>query len=168
MQKSDIITSDKKTHLLDPEFLDGLEQVTAINRSCDGCIACCDGSLMFDTITQSGKRIFANTNHFCFYCGSDGEGCTGYNDRPDSCKEFRCEYLTDPGIPEFLAPKRSGIILMNKLGDDKTKAWVATDSKSYKLDWYALFWIIAWANETERDLMVTLSQYGQRKFRNRK
>lgn len=142
------------------------DPIIATDRGCNGCIACCDGTLTFDTVTQSGKRIIANQDHKCFYCGSKGEGCTGYDDRPSSCEEFRCEYLADSGLPEFLSPKRCGFILINKLGDPEVKGWIVRDAKSYDLDWYALYWVVAWANETGRDLFVSLDKHGQKFFKN--
>ncbi len=42
---------------------------------------------------------------------AQGRGCTAYEARPSSCRDFSCGWLMQPGIPEALRPDRSKVIL---------------------------------------------------------
>jgi len=139
--------------------------IIATDRSCGGCVGCCDGTLSFDELTQSGQRLVVGDDRSCFYMAKD-EGCAGYEDRPQNCKDFLCEWMTDWGLPEFVKPSRSGFIVINKLGDPNQECYVLIQTSSYNIDQTALIWVLGWANETKKDLMISTRATGRIFFKN--
>ena len=78
------------------------------NRNCNGCTKCCDGWLS-DNIYGHDMSI-GKPCHFVKF-----DGCSIYNDRPEKpCKIFKCEWLINLDIPEWLYPKKSEIIILRK------------------------------------------------------
>jgi len=75
------------------------------SRSCGSCTACCEGWLFgkaYDYSFWRGRK--------CHYLGSSG--CSIYGQHPDvPCKSFKCVWLTNLNIPEWMKPNESGIIL---------------------------------------------------------
>jgi hypothetical protein len=77
-------------------------------RSCSNCTKCCEGWL-------SGE-----VNGYSFYPGRPChfmkcDGCSIYKNRPeDPCKTFRCEWLNNPDIPEWLKPSLSNALLVKQ------------------------------------------------------
>jgi len=78
------------------------------NRNCNGCTKCCDGWLssnIYGYDMSIGKP--------CHFVKSDG--CSIYNERPQNpCKIFKCEWLINLEIPEWLYPKKSNVIITKK------------------------------------------------------
>ena len=77
------------------------------NRNCNGCTKCCDGWLRGNI---HGHDMYIGKP--CHFVKSDG--CSIYNDRPDICKIFKCEWLINLDIPEWLYPKKSEVIILKK------------------------------------------------------
>ena len=55
----------------------------------------------------------------CQHCAA---GCAIYPDRPDVCRDFECEWLTDRSLPVTLRPDRIGVILMESDDGDEYRA----------------------------------------------
>ena len=82
--------------------------IVSAERNCDGCTVCCDGWL-------AGK---ANEHYFypgqkCYHVSDNG--CTIYEDRPEiPCKTFKCGWLLDKEIPEWMKPSNIQAIILVK------------------------------------------------------
>ena len=78
------------------------------NRSCNSCTKCCDGWLAGNIY---GHDMY--TGKPCHFVKSDG--CSIYNERPQNpCRIFKCEWLINLDIPEWLHPKKSEVIILKK------------------------------------------------------
>ena len=87
--------------------IDKLKAVTG--RECGACSLCCK----LAAIPELNKP--ANT--WCQNC-NPGRGCSIYLDRPTTCADFACDWLTDPYVPEYWRPTTSHMILTRvALGD---------------------------------------------------
>ena len=79
--------------------------IISADRNCNGCTICCDG---WATGVAHGHKFFPGRK--CHYVSESG--CTIYEDRPaQPCKNFKCVWLTDHSIPEWLKPNLSGALL---------------------------------------------------------
>ena len=67
---------------------------------CGECTACC-------TLFPIGP-INKPLNTHCPNCV--GNGCSIYNNKPQTCTDFKCAYLEGKNIPKELRPDRCGII----------------------------------------------------------
>jgi len=75
------------------------------NRNCNGCTKCCEGWLSGNIY---GYKKY--TGRPCHFVKSDG--CSIYKKRPqDPCRSFKCEWLINLDIPEWLYPKESKVII---------------------------------------------------------
>lgn len=76
-------------------------------KNCDGCIACCNGTLqgkVFDFHVYRGSPC----KHVCL----ENKNCKIYDDRPDNpCKQFKCTWLVDESMPYWMKPSISGILI---------------------------------------------------------
>jgi hypothetical protein len=73
-------------------------------RSCGDCTACCEGWLTADI---HGKQMYSGAP--CHYKGE--RGCTIYEHRPQLCVNFKCAWLGDPDVPEWMKPSLSKVIM---------------------------------------------------------
>lgn len=71
-------------------------------RSCSGCTLCC--SLL--GVVELNKPVFK----ICKHC-TIGKGCKIYEEKPQTCTDFACSYLTTPSVPEYWNPKICGMLL---------------------------------------------------------
>lgn len=79
-----------------------------------------------------------------------GNGCNIYENRPQKpCIEFKCEWLINPEIPDYLRPASSGVIIVKKYLDNTQYLFARTTGTNF--DENLLSWII---------------QYGSMKFEN--
>ena len=76
-------------------------------KSCGTCTLCC--KLL--GITEIEKPAW----EWCSHC-APGRGCTIYETRPPSCREFECQWLCEPELPESLKPERSKVMLTGAAG----------------------------------------------------
>jgi hypothetical protein len=89
-----------------------VKNIQQYKRNCDGCTKCCDGWLAANI---HGYNMYPGKP--CHFVKKDG--CGIYNKRPkEPCKIFKCEWLTDLTIPEWLHPKNSGVIILKKNVDN--------------------------------------------------
>jgi hypothetical protein len=78
-------------------------------RTCGDCTKCCEGSLTGTVYSQPFYK--GRPCHFV----SIGKGCSIYNNRPDEpCKSFKCEWLTNSSIPEWMKPNLVNAIIIDK------------------------------------------------------
>ena len=83
-----------------------------MNRKCSSCKKCCEGWL-------HGKAhdYFFYKGRPCHYIGENG--CSIYKDRPeDPCKSYKCVWLVDDKIPEWMKPDLVDIILTMRTKDN--------------------------------------------------
>ena len=75
-------------------------------NTCDGCTLCC--KLL--EIPELNKPV----NEYCSLCKVNS-GCSIYNTRPQSCRDFNCLYITH-NLTERLKPKNCHVVF-EKLKD---------------------------------------------------
>lgn len=103
------------------------------SRSCDGCTACCDGWLVGEA---HGYHFWPGRR--CHFVRSDG--CSIYDSRPhDPCHTYKCEWLINDKIPEWLKPSMSNIIITER--DEKGfKYWEISETGG-KMPTEVLSWL---------------------------
>lgn len=112
-----------------------------MERTCDGCTKCCEGWL---NTTVKGQPIFPGKP--CHYV-SPGKGCSVYKTRPkEPCRTFKCSWLQDPTIPEWMAPKDSGVIILHNTIDGNRFVELVTTGES--VPEHVLSWFILWGLST--------------------
>jgi hypothetical protein len=78
------------------------------DRTCGSCSTCCNGWL---TGSAYGNDFWPGRK--CFYLGESG--CSIYGNHPqDPCKNYKCLWLANKNIPEWMKPNLSGVILNEK------------------------------------------------------
>lgn len=75
-------------------------------RQCGSCTLCC--RLLAIEVLQKP----ASTS--CRHCRED-QGCGIYAARPDTCRDYLCGWLLNPGLPDHWRPEASGMILGRNL-----------------------------------------------------
>ena len=70
-------------------------------RACGSCTLCC--KLM--GVVSIAKPV----NTWCPHC-QKGKGCKIYDSRPEECREYACEWLTNPALPEALKPDKCRVV----------------------------------------------------------
>lgn len=90
-----------------------------MKRDCGTCTKCCEGYLQG---SAHGKPFYLGNP--CHYI-SIGNGCTIYDKRPkDPCVTFRCQWLENPEIPEWLKPNKiNAIITKRTIKDTQIEYW---------------------------------------------
>jgi hypothetical protein len=75
-------------------------------RSCGGCRACC----VEPSFVEGGSSTWFSKPRGvpCPYLADTG--CAIYEDRPDLCRRFECEWLVNAALGEELRPDRCGVI----------------------------------------------------------
>ena len=86
-----------------------------MKRQCGDCTKCCEGNLLGEAL---GKTFFRSKPcHFV----AIGQGCTVYAQRPkEPCVTYKCEWLTNPDIPEWMKPNLINTIIDKR----KTKSGI--------------------------------------------
>ena len=121
-----------------------LDFVFKIPRSCNGCTACCSGAL---SANIHGLRMSRGTPcHF----RQEG-GCAIYENRPQLCKDFRCTWLDNRAMPEWMWPKKSNVIVMYRRVDDLPYYSVVETEE--KMSAQTLSWLVQWALRCKLNLV---------------
>lgn len=106
-------------------------------RSCGTCTKCCDGNLKAEIYGH--KMTPGRPCHFV----ATGQGCTIYADRPVSpCQEYKCLWLMNREVPEWLKPSLTDIIIDNQTinGIDYVRAIEAGSNMNAEvLTWFIQF-----------------------------
>lgn len=131
-------------------------------RKCDGCTKCCEGWL----------HGVAHDKHFwpgtpCHFMGE--KGCTIYEDRPhDPCKTYRCHWLDNQDIPEWLKPNRSNIIITKRQHDDIS--YLDVTEAGSKMTVETLTWLMVYCLNKNINIKYNIGagyyRFGDPKFSN--
>lgn len=126
------------------------------NRQCGDCTECCTGTLHADIY---GK--FMDRGRPCHYLN---KGCTIYENRPQLCKDYRCEWLKDDStiIPEWMQPNLSKVIITERIWGDRNQYtyWEIQES-GQKIDSTVLNWVYMYvaANNMVANIQVDSRWY---------
>lgn len=82
--------------------------IVSEKRSCGDCTLCCEGWLIN---SSHGYEMWPGRK--CQFV-SLGKGCTIYDQRPDTCVKYECQWLSDERIPEWMKPNKCGAILKER------------------------------------------------------
>ena len=82
----------------------------APGRSCGPCTLCCQ-VLEIDEFDKPAGVLCANCKL--------GGGCKVYKKRPDVCRDFECEWLTERDVAVVLNPHRTGVLFMIDADSDE-------------------------------------------------
>jgi hypothetical protein len=75
-----------------------------MTKQCGTCTKCCEGYIPGSI---NGIKIFAGNP--CSYIKDSC--CSIYLNKPNNCTVYKCEWLTNNDIPEFMKPTSIGFIL---------------------------------------------------------
>jgi hypothetical protein len=104
-----------------------------IIRNCDNCTKCCEGWLWGEA---HGHKFWPGRP--CHYVSKNG--CSIYEDRPETpCKSFKCEWLVNNDIPEWMKPDVSNVIIRKTT--EKEKEFIEFTEAGSRLDVAVLSWI---------------------------
>ncbi len=118
-------------------------------RQCDECSECCKGWL---TANIHGKEM--SPGRPCHYMGK--VGCSIYNDRPkDPCMDYKCLWLVDKEIPEWLKPARSKVIMSWK--NWSNGEYLEVKECGEKMDSTVLNWIYIYAGQNDFNLAIEVA-----------
>ncbi|MCW2246488.1 hypothetical protein M2352_002079 [Azospirillum fermentarium] len=79
------------------------------NRSCGECTLCCK--------LMGVPELKKPTAKWCVSCDK-GKGCTVYDTRPPSCRNFECFWLMNDDFPEEMRPDRiNALVYFNDTPD---------------------------------------------------
>jgi hypothetical protein len=104
-----------------------------MKRACGDCTACCQGWLTADI---HGKYMYSGAP--CHYKGD--KGCTIYKNRPQLCVDFKCAWLTDPEVPEWMKPSLSKVIMYWRSIEDIP--YMSVVETGQQIDASVLNWIV--------------------------
>ena len=109
-------------------------------RSCESCTKCCEGHLRADIKGNFMGMADDGSIVPCIFV-KVGEGCNSYSDRPvNPCQIFKCDYLTDPTMPDSFKPSRSNAIFTTRKIKDIEYTMLIEAGR--KLDSEVLSWAI--------------------------
>lgn len=111
-----------------------------MSRECGTCTKCCEGYLtgvVYDKPFYPGRPC-----HFV----SIGKSCTIYAKRPkDPCVSYRCQWLDNFELPEWLKPNQSNVIITERTFEGTDIKYLDVMEAGDKLDSSVLSWIIVHA-----------------------
>lgn len=143
------------------EELEQILEKTA--RKCGSCTECC-------------KWLEGEVYGYSFYPGNPcqflGEcGCSIYEDRPDiPCKSYQCVWLSNKGIPEWMRPDLSGVIICAKKWNyyDEERIYFEVFETGRKIDSEVLAWLFDAHLNTKMPMVIYISghprAYGDEEF----
>jgi uncharacterized cysteine cluster protein YcgN (CxxCxxCC family) len=83
-----------------------------MSKTCDECTECCTGTLAGEAYGHKFDETTA-----CFFL--ENNKCSIYATRPDNpCKNYSCMWLNDDGMPDFMRPDKSNVVLTQKSFDN--------------------------------------------------
>lgn len=75
--------------------------MTTTTRTCGDCTLCCK--------LMGVPELKKPAARWCPAC-DQGRGCSTYDERPPSCRNFQCFWLMDEGFPDDFRPDRIGAL----------------------------------------------------------
>jgi hypothetical protein len=132
-----------------------------MTRSCNGCTACCEGWLWG---SAHGHNFYAGRPCH-FMCES---GCSIYENRPeDPCKTFKCMWLINDDIPEWLKPNLSKVIIVQR-NNEKVGDYIEVYETGQKIDSTVLSWFFEYHLSTKTNISIQIAggwmNYGTNEF----
>jgi len=88
-------------------------------RQCGTCTLCCKVLRIDEVENPAGQ--------WCKHC-APGKGCRIHPERPDSCRDFYCLWLSQEGLGPEWKPEKSKIVLRVELNGQRLAAHVDTGS----------------------------------------
>jgi uncharacterized protein len=85
----------------------------APGKACGSCTMCCSALEIAELQKPAGP--------LCSNCRL-GDGCAIYQDRPQVCRDFECEWLTRRDLSRRFRPDLAGVILMEDADSDQYRA----------------------------------------------
>jgi hypothetical protein len=73
-----------------------------LTKTCGTCTFCCK-VMTIDALSKPSGA-------WCPHCAV-GSGCQIYESRPEDCREFLCQWLLDPRMPDALKPDKVKVVL---------------------------------------------------------
>lgn len=122
-----------------------------INRECDGCVECCKGWL---SACINGTPIYPDKP--CRFMSTTG--CTNYENRPvDPCITYKCEWLLDPNIPDWLKPDKSKVMVTHRpWGPNKEYIYWEVKECGVGIDTLVLDWFKTYCSSNNIQLRVEI------------
>lgn len=132
-----------------------------MTRFCNGCTACCEGWLWG---SAHGHNFYPGRPCH-FMCES---GCSIYEDRPEKpCKTFKCMWLTNQIIPEWLKPNLSKVIVVER-NYENTGYYLEIYETGQKIDSTVLSWFFEYHLNTKTNMSIQIAggwvHYGTNEF----
>lgn len=118
-------------------------------RECGECNLCCDGVL---TVKVNEHEVYPG-NPCPYICE---QGCSIHKDpsRPSVCKTYKCAWLEDENIPEWLQPNKCNFILT--FYPDRL---VMTGHPSRNVDASAFLWVATYCALYNKRLDYTIKSF---------
>jgi hypothetical protein len=116
-------------------------------RTCGECNLCCKSLLhtVNGQVHHHGKP--------CFYLGT---GCTVYEKRPQSCRDYYCAYIQGL-LPEWLKPNLSNLVVsVERWGPNKEFNMLRAVEVGGTLSVEALSWLIQFTREQNSGLIYQM------------
>lgn len=135
-------------------------------RECGGCTKCCEGWL-FATIEVKGDSHPMFPGRKCHFMKK--AGCSVYDSRPvEPCKTYSCVWLTDMGIPEWMKPSESGVIISWRAIKEIDEKYMEIIECGQKMPVEVLNWILHFHIKTRTNVQYRVeggvSYLGSPKF----
>lgn len=106
-------------------------------RECGTCTKCCEGTVHGQVF---GEPFYKGRP--CSFCLIN-QGCSVYEQRPDDpCRTFKCSWLVDDSIPEWMKPNLSNAIITIKSTKSFDFPVLIPSSDGYSVD--VVSWFILW------------------------
>jgi hypothetical protein len=132
-----------------------------MSRECLECTRCCEGWL---SATVHEYDMYPGNP--CHYLCQE-KNCTIYENRPQLCKDYRCVWLDDEDIPEWIKPSYSGVIITNRKTQQETD-YLEVVECGFKIDSEVLNNILLFAINRNLNLRYQLDgqwfYYGSKEF----
>lgn len=113
-------------------------------RSCANCTKCCEGTLK--AVVHGFQMDYKKP---CFLV-EVGKGCKDYENRPNFCKEFQCEWLVNPDVPEHLAPNKTNVLISSHTTNGIP--YLSLTEAGSKLDSEVLTWAIMYCMQNSHNV----------------
>jgi len=106
-------------------------------RECGDCTKCCEGYLHGEV--KEIKFYLGTPCHF-LKSRNKNKACSIYNQRPLMCSNFKCLWLVDESIPEWIKPSVSNTIISMQAYDEIQ--YIELIEAGARMDPSVLSWVI--------------------------
>jgi hypothetical protein len=117
-------------------------------RECGDCTVCCNGTLKIEV---HGHGVHAGKP--CFYMKQGG--CSIYEQRPEVCRKYECEWVSSDYLPEWMKPNISNVLVTRRVIDGVEFFELLEAGKT--LDITAFNWMLQWALANEKNILYTIN-----------